>query len=223
MGGATAQSTALRSTDSQVWIVWLKVAAWILIFGFALRFIFRDALPYFLSIDEGTYGPYWPMWAWLLPHALGGTVALLIGPFQFWSGFRHRYHKYHRWVGKIYLGGVTLGAAGAFYLTFHPTINWTFSVSLFGLATAWTTTAGMALLAIRKGLIDIHKEWMIRSYVVTFAFVTFRWLVDLDFIARLGTQQEVFTTIGWLCWIVPLFFTEVILQLRHMRKAKVTG
>ena len=33
--------------------------------------------------------------------------------------------------------------------------------------------SGMALIAIRRRNFIQHKEWMIRSYVVTFAFVTF--------------------------------------------------
>jgi Predicted membrane protein (DUF2306) len=45
------------------------------------------------------------------------------------------------------------------------------------LAFAWITTASMAYISVMRGRILQHKEWMIRSYVVTFAFVTFRWLL----------------------------------------------
>jgi uncharacterized membrane protein YozB (DUF420 family) len=39
------------------------------------------------------------------------------------------------------------------------------------LSTAWVLTTGMALAAIRKRAIERHRELMIRSYTVTFAFV----------------------------------------------------
>ena len=35
-------------------------------------------------------------------------------------------------------------------------------------------TTGMALYSIRTQRVEQHREWMLRSYVVTFAFVTYR-------------------------------------------------
>ena len=72
-------------------------------------------------------------------------------------------------------------------------------------------TALMAYRAIRKRRIQIHKEWMIRSYVVTFAFVSFRWLVDLSFVIELGNFIERAPTVVWVSWAIPLFITEIIL------------
>jgi Predicted membrane protein (DUF2306) len=46
--------------------------------------------------------------------------------------------------------------------------------SLFMLCVAWVVTTGMALYAIRERRIEQHREWMLRSYTVTFAFVTYR-------------------------------------------------
>jgi uncharacterized membrane protein YozB (DUF420 family) len=86
------------------------------------------------------------------------------------------------------------------------------------LAAAWVTTAGMAYLAIRRGLVQIHKEWMVRAYVVTFAFVTFRVLNDYGPLSKLQPVGDRAITIGWACWVVPLMVTEVVLQLRRMRK-----
>jgi len=41
-----------------------------------------------------------------------------------------------------------------------------------------------------RGRIIEHKEWMIRSYVVTFAFVIFRWLNEVEAIKGLGNFVE---------------------------------
>jgi hypothetical protein len=51
----------------------------------------------------------------------------------------------------------------------------------------WVTTTTRAYLAIRRSLIDQHKEWMIRNYVVTFAFVTFRVIQPSLQVAHVGT------------------------------------
>ena len=71
----------------------------------------------------------------------------------------------------------------------------------------------MAYLAIRNGQIEIHKEWVIRSYVVTYGFVNFRWIVGLPVLAGLGVER--LATAGWLCWTIPLVFTELVLQWRR--------
>jgi hypothetical protein len=66
----------------------------------------------------------------------------------------------------------------------NTTFGWAQGVGLVGVATAWATTAGMAYYAILKRRIPIYKEWMVRAYVVTFAFVTFRLLHDYSPLSR---------------------------------------
>jgi hypothetical protein len=75
----------------------------------------------------------------------------------------------------------------------------------------------MAYYAILRRQIPVHKEWMVRAYVVTFAFVTFRVLNDYGPTSRLQPAGDRAITIGWACWALPLLLTEVILQLRRMR------
>ena len=167
----------------------------------------------YLNYSEATYGErYWPHANWLLAHVIGGSLALLAGLFQIWSGLRGVKLRYHRRIGKIYFGGVLLGSASAFYLaavSYVPTLG----ISLASLGVAWLATAGMAYLAIRNGQIEIHKEWVIRSYVVTYGFVNFRWIVGLPVLAGLGVER--LATAGWLCWTIPLVFTELVLQWRR--------
>ena len=77
----------------------------------------------------------------------------------------------------------------------------------------------MALYAVLSGHIQIHKEWMVRTYVVTFSFVTFRLLNDFGPTSRLEPANDRANTIVWACWVIPLLVSEVILQLRRMRSA----
>ena len=46
---------------------------------------------------------YWMMRGWLLLHITAGTIAILTGPWQFWTGFRKRHARLHRWMGRIFL------------------------------------------------------------------------------------------------------------------------
>ena len=201
-----------------------KVAASGAILAVAIAFVLKYVFRYYLHYNQAAFtdpnqgaANYWAMRGWLLMHMTGGMVALLTGPWQFWTGFRARYIRLHRWTGRIFLGAVAIGSLGAFRMAIGTTFGWAFGFSLIGLAVAWVTTAGMAYYAILKRCIQIHKEWMVRAYVVTFAFVTFRLLNDYGPTSHLQPDNDRAITIGWACWVLPLLVTEVILQLRHMR------
>ncbi len=194
--------------------------------SFVLKYVFRYYLHYNAAAftDPMLGAPnYWTMRAWLLMHMTGGVVALLTGPWQFWTGFRVRYARLHRWTGRIFLCAVAVGSLGAFRLAIATTFGWAFGFALLGLATAWFTSAAMAYYAILKRRIQIHKEWMVRAYVVTFAFVTFRLLNDYYPGARLQPAGDRAITIGWACWVLPWLFTEIIQQLRGMHSSTVRG
>ena len=70
-----------------------------------------------------------------------------------------------------------MGASRALYLAvFVPAADdgWMNGASLMTLAIFWLVSTGMTYLAIRNRRIQTHKEWMIRSYVLTFFFVNAR-------------------------------------------------
>lgn len=181
----------------------------------AVWFVAGAAVPYFLS---SSYGPpeYAPRRGWLLLHIVGGIIALLTGPVQLWLGLSDRGMEWHRRMGIGYMTGVAIGSLGAFYLATHTDFGWIFGAGLFGLATAWVTTTTLAYLAIKRSLIDQHKEWMIRSYVVTFAFVTFRVVQPALAAAHIGTPLEQLAAASWACWAVPLLITEAVIQGRKV-------
>lgn len=204
-----------------------KLVASAAILAVAVAFVLKYVFPLYLHYNETAFNDdapnHWAMRGWLLMHITGGTVALLTGPWQFWTGFRIRYARLHRWMGRIFLFGVAVGSVGAYRMAIATTFGWAFGFALLGMATAWFTSAGMALYAILKGQVQIHKEWMVRAYVVTFAFVTFRVLNDYYPGSRLQPSADRAVTVGWASWVIPLLFTELILQLRRMRSRGAPG
>jgi uncharacterized membrane protein len=106
----------------------------------------------------------------LVPHILAGTFALLIGPLQFSSRFRLRYLRLHRVLGRIYVISVFIGATTGVALAFgRPGFPGT-----TGQAAAWVVCTTAALITARNRQIVQHRQWMIRSYAVTFTFVSSR-------------------------------------------------
>lgn len=195
------------------------VLAWTGIIGIAVAFVVKYVLFYYRHYDAASFDVYWMRRGWLFLHINGGTLALLTGPWQFWTGLRQKHLAIHRWTGRLFLAGVVMGVVGAVGLSVTSTYGWAFAVGLMGLASAWVVTTGMAYYSIRKGLVALHKEWMIRAYVVTFAFVFFRILSDYGPTSRLQPENDRSITIAWACWVVPLAVTEMIFQLKRVRVA----
>jgi uncharacterized membrane protein YozB (DUF420 family) len=203
----------------------LKPIALAAIFAAALAFVLKYVFRYYLHYNQAAFidpmrgaANYWVMRGWLLTHVTAGMVALLAGPWQFWTGFRARFARLHRWTGRIFLCAVAVGCVAAIRMAFATTFGWAFGFALVILAVAWATTSGMAYYAILKRQVAIHKEWMARAYVTTFAFVTFRVLNDYYPGARLQPYNDRMVTFIWLSWVLPLLVLEVILQLRRMRR-----
>ena len=209
--GAQPQSRRIKSTAT--------VLAWVGIVALAASFIFKYVLFYYRHYDAASFDVYWTRRAWLFLHINGGTLALVTGPFQFWTGLRQKNLQVHRWTGRLFLLGVAMGITGAVGLSITTTFGWAFSVGIMGLAAAWLVTTSMAYYTIRKRLVQLHKEWMIRAYVVTFGFVFFRILSDYSPMAGLRPERERDITIAWACWVVPLAVTEMIFHLKRVRVA----
>jgi len=163
----------------------------------------------------------------LFVHAFSGGIALLLGPFQFLQKLRDRHPALHRWMGRIYLTGILFAGLSAFIIAPGMISGLVGEVGLMTLATLWLWTGLMAYINIRAGNVEIHRQWMIRNYALTFAATTLRlWLGIL-----IGTQipfletkyagnfdalfVEVYRVVMWLCWVPNLIVAEMIVQRRR--------
>ena len=173
----------------------------------ALIFVIRDPLHYLIDPTAESFGRFWPNRPWLLVHIIGGLAAILIGPFQLSNQIRRRFLNVHRGAGRSYVTGVFLAGSSAFYLSFFAE-QASFGIALFALAAVWWLATGLAFIAIRRRRVSVHRRWMIRSYIITFAFVTFRWIGLLPIWGPFGTHREAAAT--WIAWIVPLAIAEIV-------------
>jgi uncharacterized membrane protein len=183
-------------------------------FVLALWFLNRDATQY-LTLNPVNFTPYyWPRRYGLLLHITGGFLALMVGLIQIWLGLSGRTNRLHRVLGRLYLLGVILGSAGAFYMAtaFPPPPAPLYASGLWGLGIAWVITTSRAYLAVRRRDYAAHRAWMIRSYVVTFGFVTLRVVQVALMGTGIANEDDSVAVAAWLCWTVPLALTEVLLR-----------
>ncbi len=204
----------------------INYAGWAIVLSASLYFIYNNALHYF-AYNSKEFGPdFWPNFApYLMIHIVAGMVALLLGPFQFIPAIRKNYAKTHRTMGKIYLCSILIAASASLYLSIDKVIitdkALTFGTGLAGLAFAWLLTSGMAYWSVRHKNFVQHREWMIRSFVVTCAFASFRlfnnMLVD-DFHTDPNQTGDL---MAWASWAFPLMVTEGFLQGIKIRRGSM--
>jgi uncharacterized membrane protein len=147
----------------------------------------------------------------LIPHTLCGITALLAGPVQFSSRIRQHYLKFHRLLGRIYVISVLIGAPTGIALSAgRPGMPGT-SMQ----AAAWIVCTAAALICARNRQIARHREWMIRSYAVTFTFVSSRVLnLSPRYWSHLGDSLSAVGVIAFT--LASLLVAEIGLNWREL-------
>jgi hypothetical protein len=150
--------------------------------------------------------------AWeVLAHTGGGTLMLLAGSIALYVGWTRNGFGAHKMIGYAYLGAGALGAGMGLVLSImSPHAPHGSAAATGTLALAWLAVAAMAWRAARNGRYDAHREWMIRSYVLTWTFVFCRMVMRLPLMS--GAGGETITAVIWTSWIMPLIACEIALQ-----------
>ncbi|MGR2751823.1 DUF2306 domain-containing protein [Agromyces arachidis] len=179
------------------------------------------------GLAEWYDGRPWPILAALYAHIIGGGVALVLGPVQFWRGFRTRHPLAHRWIGRTYLTSVGMAAIAGLVLA---PVNQAGIVGLFGfgaLGVLWLVTGWRAYRAIRARDVASHRAWMMRNFSLTYAAVTLRiWLPLLIFaqvpLAGPGgfdadaAFANAYAVVPFLSWLPNLVVAEWLIRRRGL-------
>jgi uncharacterized membrane protein len=150
----------------------------------------------------------------LIPHTLAGMLALLIGPINFSSRIRERHRKLHRILGYIYFTSVFVGSFTGIALAWgRPGLPGT-SMQ----AAAWMVCTTVAVVTARNRQIKVHRQWMARSYAVTFTFVSSRVLNLVPaYWSHLG---DVLSAVGVIAFtLASLLIVDIGLNWRELTTA----
>lgn len=153
----------------------------------------------------------------LYGHTFGGTLMLFLGAVNLYIGATRTHFRYHRLVGGTYLAGGLLGVTAAVLITLFArshkpdgVVLTNTSISLLTLSFAWYAAALMAWRAVRNRRYEAHREWMIRSYILIWAFVFCRLAGRVEGVEQMGGGAAFI----WLSWVGPLVVGEIALQWR---------
>jgi uncharacterized membrane protein YozB (DUF420 family) len=160
---------------------------------------------------------------WYLPayysHVLIASIILLVGIFQINTPWQQRWPMVHRSLGKVYVFGVLCFAApGGFVMSlFIQRGEWVLaSFILQGIA--WIVSTYLAYHYIKKKEIQLHRNWMWRSYSITLAAITLRAYVFMSSWSLELSQPAAYATIAWLSWVPNLLVCELYIWIKDRAK-----
>jgi hypothetical protein len=169
-----------------------------LAFGCMTLFVFYHTDRFLLVHRMKDWGYYFSVRWWIVVHASAGAMALVLGPLQFSSTLRRKRPAAHRLIGRLYLGGIAVAAPIAVFLGFtHATPSMALPTLVQSIL--WVVTGSAALLAARNRNFELHRQWVIRSYAITFIFIATRVLMAIPALARQG-----FAALVPLLWILNI-------------------
>jgi hypothetical protein len=148
----------------------------------------------------------------IMTHIVASMLAILIGPFQFLPRLRKgRLAKVHRWLGRGYMLSILFGGLSGLYMA-RLAHGGTIAHLGFGvLACLWLYSGYRAYKHIRDKEVELHRQWMIRNYALTFAGVMLRIWVPVT--TTLGADfTAAYIIIAWACWVPNLLVAEWIIR-----------
>ena len=199
-----------------MWTTWTKVG-WGIMAALVLVLLLWSAR-YFLFGSDAYFERQREIYVreelWLLVHIGGMMVAAALGPFQFLRAFRDRYRSLHRTMGKVYLLSALIGGVGGLYMAQYSASGIVSDIGFSLLAIALLLVSGLAYLAIRRGAVQEHREWMTRSYALILAAVTLR--LYIPFLEAAFGEYDGYAIVAWLCWVPNLVVAEWLIRT-HLR------
>jgi uncharacterized membrane protein len=133
----------------------------------------------------------------LVPHVITGVLATILGPFLFSTRFRQQHLKRHRIIGRVYVISIAVSAPTALILQHdaRPSLFFANGVT----ATFWLLCTLAAFFTARNRQIQIHRQWMIRSYIFTLNFIFSRILNPIPAFFNMSDDAFALTLLFLTC------------------------
>jgi hypothetical protein len=134
-------------------------------------------------------------------HVFSCFFCLFAGVTQFSKYILKHQKDLHRFLGKAYVGNVFfINAPIGFILALYANGGMTSRSAFVTLDLLWFGFTFVAFREIRKGNVIRHKEFMIRSYALSFSAITFR-LLKPFFLACTNLHVDIIYKVdAWLAF-----------------------
>lgn len=204
----------LRRTGNIVWLVMVAVSCWLML-DLTLPYLgFETNVDFLLTKQKIIHIRHWRYSFYV--HIMLSGFALVAGLTQFSDPILKKYKKLHRVMGYIYVVDILfLAGPSGLIMGFYANGTLWAKTSFVLLAMLWIIFTLLAFQkAIKKEFVS-HRNWMIRSYALTFSAITLRLLaLLLPRWFRFDAFTE-YTLIAWCSWTLNLLAAEVLIFFKR--------
>ncbi|WEK54796.1 MAG: DUF2306 domain-containing protein [Candidatus Cohnella colombiensis] len=159
-------------------------------------------------------------WIYVLyTHIITGCIALGIGLLQLLrKPVNSKRTALHRKLGKVYAYSILISALVNIYLSLFASGGWIAKTGFFTLDFLWIYTTFKAISFARNKQIEAHTRWMYRSYALTFAGVSLRFVLPV--MMMFNEFDPAYRISAWACWLVNLIVVEWVIYRRGRTNQK---
>ncbi len=155
----------------------------------------------------------------LLPRAICGMIAILGGPILFSAGNGSKYLTFNRILGRVYIGSVLIAAPIEVMIAVVEARDHFFTTGVAVHASLWFITTLLAYLTIRNGNVVYHRQWMIRSYILTLSFIIERILTPLWGALHITLRQ--YGVAAAILSLTYLLVADIVINWREITSKRV--
>lgn len=202
--------------NKRVILLVIYVLAYLLTFYVVLQYmIYKPSQAGMVSakLDDESF-PYAVWKLFFYPHVVLGIVALLAGAYQLTDRSRRNPAR-HKLLGRIYGISILLNVLIVPYIALYATGGLPSTIAFLVLDVCWLGTTTMGIKHIRNKSVARHREWMLRSYAITFVFVTFRIVLGIVQLSVDAPRSFTFPLSVYLAIVLNLAITELYLNARN--------
>ncbi len=147
-----------------------------------------------------------------------GILAMLSGPIQFSSRLRQRSPRVHRVLGRVYVFSVFTAVFFVFLMLLHLRLSVPTIIANLIQSSCWFLSTLAAFLTARNRHIVQHRQWMVRSYAVTFTFILIRLPNAFPFWTHLGDTLYAIRII--LLTLLAVFIPDFVFNWQELRSRR---
>jgi uncharacterized membrane protein len=146
-------------------------------------------------------------------HVFTSCILLFAGFTQFYNPLKLRWRRLHQNMGRIYVIIILFfSGPGGFIMGLYANGGLLSQTAFVTLSLLWIFFTARAYVAIRKGQIVMHGNFMIRSYALTLSAITLRawkYLLVLFFHPH---PMDAYMVVAWLGFVPNLIVAEWLIR-----------
>jgi uncharacterized membrane protein len=204
----------IRNTLRDIVVYFILCLAVFLMLRMILGYSSFDTKFSFLQLKQD----YLHIKPWLISfyiHVFSSVLALMAGLTQFSSYILKHHRPLHKVMGRIYVIVIlVVNFPTAMVMAYYANGHLPTKIAFMLLDLLWFAFTLQAFLAIRRGKVQRHKEFMIRSFALTFSAITLRtWKIVLTNSTDLDAET-IYMIDAWMGFVPNLLFAEWLIRRR---------